>query len=116
MLFAVGARRVGLDMRLYGLNDAGRLRADDALAERARAALPRHLFGRIDALLLEQGLVEMAVGAFERAHEGTLFRPAFPLFVLLLLGIFVGLVVADAWSYLFIHPGHCAPLLCRIKR
>src|SRR5262249_59664362 len=72
VLLAVGARRIGLDMRLHRLNDRGGLRTDDALAELAGAALPGHLLRRVDALLLEQRLVEVAVGAFQRAHEGAL--------------------------------------------
>src|SRR6516165_2816244 len=51
----------------------------------------------------------MAVGALQRAHERALFRPAFPFLVLLLLGRFIGLVVADTGPRLLIHPCHCAP-------
>src|SRR5262245_62443133 len=108
-LLAVGLGRVGLDMRFHRLDDAGRLWADHALAELAGAALPRHLAGRIDPLLLEQRLVEVTVGAFQRAHEGALLGPALPLLVLLLLGIFVGLVVTNARPYLIVHARHCGP-------
>ena len=79
---------------------------DHVLAVMAGPALPRHVLRRVDPRLLEQRLVEMAVGAFERAHEGALLGPALPLVVLLLLGVFVGLVVADARPYLFVHPCH----------
>ena len=106
VLLAVGTRRIGLDMRLHRLDDGGRLRADDALAVLAGASLPRHLLGGIDPLLLEQRLVEVAVRAFQRPHEGALLCPALPLLVLLLLGIFVRLVVADAWPHLFVHACH----------
>src|SRR5262249_42469175 len=54
----------------------------------------------------EQRLVEVAVGAFEGAHEGALLRPALPALVLLLLGELVGLVVADARPRLLVHPRH----------
>src|SRR5262249_53435765 len=106
MLLAVGARRIGLDMRLQRLDDRGRLRTDHALAELAGAAFPRHLMRGVDPLLLEQRLVEMAVGALECAHEGALLRPALPFLVLLLLGILVGLVVTDARPRLLVHACH----------
>ena len=106
VLLAVGAGRIGLDVRFHRLDDGGGLRADDALAELAGAALPRHLLRGIDALLLEQRLVEMAIGAFERPHEGALLCPALPFLVLLLLGVFVGLVVTDARPGLLVHACH----------
>src|SRR5205823_7669640 len=87
MLLAVGAGRIGLDVRLHGLDDAGRLRADHALAELPGTALPRRLLRRVDPLLLKERLVKMAVGPLQRPHEGAFFRPALPLFVLFLLGI-----------------------------
>src|SRR5262249_8091365 len=108
VLLAVGGGRVGLDMRFHRLDDAGRLWADHALAELAGAALPRHIAGRIDPLLLEQRLVEVTVSAFQRAHEVALVGPALPLLVLL-LGIFVGLVVTNARPYLIVHARHCGP-------
>src|SRR5262249_35591950 len=82
---------------------------DHCAAELAGTALPRHVAGRIDPLLLEQRLVEVTVGAFQRAHEGALLGPALPLLVLLLLGIFVGLVVTNARPYLIVHARHCGP-------
>src|SRR5215471_2346019 len=106
VLLAEGARRVGLDVRFHRLDDGGGLRADHALAELAGPALPRHLVRGIDALLFEQRLVEMAIGAFQRPHEGALLRPALPLLVLLLLGVLVGLVVSDARPRLLVHPRH----------
>src|SRR6516225_8275759 len=60
----------------------------------------------IDALLLKERLVEVAIGAFQRPHEGAFLSPALPPFVLLLLGEFIGLVVADARSDLVIHACH----------
>src|SRR6516165_1671201 len=110
VLLTVGPGGVRLDVGLQRLNDAGGLRADHAFAELARPALPWHLLGRIDALLLKQRLVEVAVGSLERPHESALFCPALPFLVLLLLGIFVGLVVADARTSLLIHACHCALL------
>src|SRR5262249_42107598 len=109
VLLAVGPRRVGLDMRFHRLDNAGRLRTDHALAALAGAALSRHVAGRIDPLLLQQRLVEVTIGAFQRAHEGALLGPALPLFVLLLLGVFVWLVVTNARPYLIVHACHCGP-------
>src|SRR5262245_42058033 len=106
VLLAIGARRVSLDVRFHRLDDAGRLRADHALAELTGTALPRHVTRRIDPLLLQQSLVEVAIGAFQRPHEGALFRPALPLLVLLLLGKLVGLVMTDARPRLLVHARH----------
>src|SRR5262249_36835471 len=55
---------------------------------------------------LKERLVEVAIGAFQRPHEGAFLSPALPPFVLLLLGEFIGLVVADARSDLVIHACH----------
>ena len=52
--------------------------------------------GGVNALLFLQRLVEMAVGAFERANESPLFRPAVPFLVLLLHFERIGLIVANA--------------------
>src|SRR5262249_1770900 len=87
-------------------DDAGRLRADHALAKLTGPTFPRHVFGMIDALLLKERLVEVAIGAFQRPHEGAFLCPALPPFVLLLRGKFIGLVVADARSDLVIHACH----------
>src|SRR5207244_279761 len=106
VLLPVSPRRVGLDMRFHRLDDGGRLRTDHAFAELAGAALPRHVAGRIDPLLLKKRLVEMTVGAFEGAYEGTLLGPALPPLVLLLLGVFVGLIMPDAGPHLVVHPRH----------
>src|SRR5262249_56261173 len=73
-----------------------RLWRDHCFVEHVRSAFPGHVLGGIDPLLLDQGLVEVAVGAFERPHEGPLLRPAVPLLVLLLHLHRVGLVVPDA--------------------
>src|SRR5262249_61163613 len=109
VLRPISSRRVGLDMRLHRLDDGGRLRADHAFTELAGAALPRHVAGRIDPLLLEQRLVEVTIGAFERAHEGALLGPALPPFVLLLLGEFFLLVLPHPPPYLIVHARHCGP-------
>src|SRR6516164_6949836 len=87
VLLAVGPRRVGLDMRFHRLDDGGRLWADHALAELAGAALPRHVAGRIDPLLLQQRLVEVTVGASsartkvrflaQRSHFSCFFSSAY---------------------------------------
>ena len=52
---------------------------DHALAVVAGPALPRHVLRREHPRLLDQLLVEMAVGAFERADEGALLGPALPM-------------------------------------
>src|SRR5262249_47253032 len=75
----------------------------------AGPALPRHVAGRIDPLLLQQRLVEGTVGAFQRAHEGALLGPALPLLVLLLLGIFVSVVATNARPYLIVQRRHSWP-------
>ena len=73
VLLSVGARRVDLDMGLDRLGDCGGLRADHVLAVKLRAALPGHVARRIDPRLLEQRLVEVAVGAFERRTNTRFF-------------------------------------------
>src|SRR5262245_18381244 len=106
VLLAVGGRRVSPDVRFHRLDDAGRLRADHALAELAGTALPRLVTRRIDPLLLQQSLVVVAIGAFQRPHEGALLRPALPLLVLLLLGKLARLVMTDARPRLLVHARH----------
>src|SRR5207253_11426287 len=64
--------------------------------EVARPALPRHVLGREHPRLLDQLLVEMAVGSLERAHEGALLGPALPVLVFLLGLLRIRLVVPDA--------------------
>src|SRR5262249_30801684 len=54
---------------------------------------------------LDELLVQMAVGAFEGAHEGPLLGPAVPALVLLLLFPLAWQVVADA-RRLFVEPRH----------
>src|SRR5262249_16348195 len=96
VLLPGGLRRIGFDMGLDRLDDRGCLRADDALAEHLRPTLPGHVLRRINALFFLERLVEVAVGAFERAHECALVGRAFPLLVLLLHFEGVGLIMADA--------------------
>src|SRR4030088_1127571 len=91
VLLPVGAGRVDLDMGLDRLRDVGGAGCDDMLAVERRAALPGMMARGIDARLLQQALVDVAIGAFERPHEDALFRPALPL-AFLVLGR--GLVVA----------------------
>ncbi len=81
----------------------------DALAEHLRPALPGDVLRGVDALLVVQRLVEVAVGAFERPHEGPLLGPAVPFLVLLLHFQRIGLVVADARG--LDHVCHAALLL-----
>src|SRR5690242_6382005 len=49
----------------------------------------------------------MAIGAFQRAHEGALLGPALPFAVLDLVGVFLGrLVVPKSGRLVFQHAGH----------
>ncbi len=104
VLLAAGLGSVGLDVGLDGLDDRGRLRADHALAEHLRPALPGHVLRGVDPLFLFQRLVEVAVGALQRSHEGPFLGPALPLLVLLLHFHRVGLVMPHARS--LDHVGH----------
>jgi len=94
VLLAVGAGRVDLDVGFDRLGDGRVLRTDDVLA-----VLPGHLSTARRAKSrpgsLDQLLVEMAVGAFERAHEGALLGQR-SISVLELFLAFRRLVVADA--------------------
>ena len=83
VLLAGGARRVGLDVRFDRLRDVDGLGRDHALAVMSGAALPGHVLRREHPRLVDQLLVEMAVGAFERADEGALLGPALPVLVFL---------------------------------
>ena len=74
-------------MHLDGLGDLRRLRVDHLLAPKRRAALPLHLRRPVDPGLFIEALVDLAVGALERPHEGALLLPAHPHHLL-------GLVVA----------------------
>src|SRR5262249_16398462 len=115
VLLAVGARRVDLDVGLDRLGDVGVLRADGVLAVLAGTALPRHVGRRVDPRRLEQLLVEVAVGAFERAHEGALLGPALPALMLLLLLAFARQVVADA-RILLVEARHSKRSVSRFQR
>ncbi len=93
------------------------LRRDDVLAVHRRAALPGMILGGIDARLFEQLLVEVAIGAFERAHEGALLRPALPFAVLDLVGVFLGrLVVAEPGRFVFQHSSHARSVVFAVLR
>src|SRR4051794_31238462 len=96
VLLPVSARRVDLDMRLDRLRHVGVRRADDVLAVELRAALPWTFARRIDARLLHQRLVEIAIAARELAHEDALLRPALPLLRTGQGFVMRGLVVAGA--------------------
>src|SRR5262249_9943310 len=103
VLLPVGAGRIALDMGLDRLNDVGRSRRDDVLAVERGAALPRMIARGVDARLLQQLLVDLAVGPFERPHEDALLRPALPL-AFLVLGR--RLVVAGAGRGSFLKACH----------
>src|SRR5262245_36892536 len=83
-------------MRLDLHGDGRVLRADDVLAVLPGPALPRHVARGVDARCFNQLLVEVAVRAFERAHEGAFLGPAVPALVLFLFLALARLVVADA--------------------
>src|SRR5262249_7696231 len=72
------AGAVGLDVSLDRLADGGGARRDARLAVMLRPALPRLVAEREHARLIEQVLGQLAVGAFERTHEGALPLPALP--------------------------------------
>src|SRR4029077_19028573 len=75
VLLSGGAGALGLDMPLGGLPAGGRARCDAGLAIMLRTALPGLVAKRQHARLIEQVLGELAIGAFERAHEGAVFLP-----------------------------------------
>src|SRR5437762_1460466 len=99
VLLASGLGCIGFDVRLDRLNDRCRLRADDALAEHLRSALPGYVFGGIDAFFVYERFIQMAVSALERPDERSFLRPALPFLVLLFHFIGVGLVVTDAGGF-----------------
>src|SRR5262245_50364285 len=102
VLLAVGAGRVAFDVGLDRLHHIGGLRAHDVLAEERRPSFPGMVARRIHTRLLQQGLVDVAVGAGELSHEGALFRPALPLPLLVLNR---RAIVALSWG-LLIKAGH----------
>ena len=112
VLLAGIERRIAFDMRFDRLHDVDGARRDDVLAVHRRSALPRMILRGVDARLFEELLIEVAVGAFERAHESALLRPALPFAVLDLVGVFLGrLVVAEPGRFVFQHSSHVrAPL------
>src|SRR5262245_24609300 len=112
VLLAIGAGRVDLDMRLDRLGDGCVLRADDVLAVLAGPAFPRHVARGIDARGLDQLLVEMAVGTFERAYEGPFLGAAIPALVLLLFLALARLVVAETRG-LFVEARHLTHSISR---
>src|ERR1700733_5999746 len=67
------------------------------------------ILGRIDPRLFDELLVEMAVGAFERTHEGAVLRPALPFGVLDRVGVFLRrLIMAEPGNFVLQHAGHGA--------
>ena len=107
VLLAGIERRIAFDMRFDRLHDVDGLRRDDVLAVHRRPALPRMILRGIDPRLFEELLVKMAVGAFQRAHEGALLGPALPFAVLDLVGVFLGrLVMPEPGRFVFQHSGH----------
>ena len=87
------------------------------LAVHRRPALPGMILGRIHPRLLQKLLVEMAIGAFERAHEGALLRPTLPFGVLDRVGVFRRrLVVAEPGDFVFQHSGHSAIPVLSLRR
>src|SRR5262249_12192065 len=84
VLLPVGPGRIALDVGLDRLGDVGGAGRDHVLAVERRPAFPRMVARGVHARLLEQLLVDVAVGALERAHEGALARPALPLALLVL--------------------------------
>ena len=114
MLLAGIERRVAFDVGFDRLHDIDRARRDDVLAVHRRPALPGMVLRRIDPRLFEQLLVDVAVGAFERAYEGALLGPAIPFAVLDLVGVFLGrLVVAEPRGLVFEHSCHARSVLWR---
>ena len=111
VLLAGGARRVGLDVRFDRLRDVDGLRRDHALAVMSGTALPGHVLRREHPRLIDQLLVEMAVGAFERADEGALLGPALPVLVFLFRA-FARLIVPHA-GRIFENASHFA---CSLER
>src|SRR3984885_2813893 len=104
-------RRLAFDVRLDRLHDVDRLRRDDVLAVHRRSPLPGMVLGGIDPRLFQKLFVEVAVGAFQRPHEGALLGPAVPFAVLDLVGVFRRrLVVAESGRFMFQHSGHSSLL------
>src|ERR1035437_989167 len=94
VLLSVSARRIDFDMRFNRLGDGRSLRAYDVFAEELWPAFPGKIARRIDTRLLDQRLVEIAVGSFELSHEDALFCPALPDLLILVVVIMRGLIVA----------------------
>src|SRR6185437_11448711 len=110
VLLPEGAWPIGLDMRFDRLRHHRVLRIDDLLAVKPRPTLPGQVARGIDAGLLQELLVEMAVSAGELAHENALAVPALPDHRFL----FVGLVVARAGRLAVVKVcRHHAPSLAR---
>src|SRR5436309_13800944 len=78
MILAERAGAVSFDMSLDRLTDGRCARRDAGLAEMLRAALPGLVAERQHARLIEQILGQLAIGAFERAHESAFLLPALP--------------------------------------
>ena len=78
VLLADGAGRQQVDMAFDGLADGYRSRIDHRLGPELRPALPGEVGGGHHPGLGIEALVELAVGAFQGAHEGALLLPEFP--------------------------------------
>src|SRR5215467_9403214 len=111
VLLAIGAGCIAFDMGLDRLHHIGGLRAHHVFAIERRPALPWMVARRIDPGLLEQGLVDVAIGAGEFAHEGALFRPAFPLALL----VFDRRAIVALSRRLLIKAGHPSLLRLSVK-
>src|SRR5262249_51059277 len=78
VLAGLAARRIDLHVGLDRLRDLHGLRIDDLLAVAAWPALPLEVAGAIDPRLAVELVHQVAVGAFERAHEHAMLGLALP--------------------------------------
>src|SRR4051812_29810986 len=78
VLLAECARAISFDVRFDRLANCGRSRSNPGLAVMLRPAFPGLVAEGQHARLIEQVFCQLAIGTFERANEGALFRPALP--------------------------------------
>src|ERR1700722_15662659 len=78
MLLTIGAWRIGFDMRLNGLRDAGMLRADDVLAVEAWPTLPGFITGLVNTRLVDQLFVKVAVSTPQSTNKSPFLCPSVP--------------------------------------
>ena len=103
---AGAARCDDRDVRFDRLRDICTLRIDDRLVEKLRSAFPGPVFGFVNPRLVHQALLQLAIGALERAHEGALFLPALP-------DDFLRLVVAGAcFGFRYLDTADVIRLFC----